>query len=141
MADCVPVLLASPRGVAAVHAGWRGTAAGIVQVAVEHLCSRTGCRPADVLAAVGPCISVEAYEVGEEVVSGISERVPPEVFVDRCRARPHVDLKAANRWLLEDAGVLEVDVLPHCTWGDRRFFSHRRDGELTGRQAAVIGCC
>jgi len=141
VADCVPVLLASPRGVAAVHAGWRGTAAGIVQVALEHLCDRAGCVAAEVVAAVGPCISVDAYEVGEEVVAGIAGRVPPEVFVASEWERPHVDLKAANRWLLEQAGVVEVDVLPHCTWGDRRFFSHRRDGGETGRQAAVIGCC
>jgi len=138
VADCVPVLIAGPGGVAAVHAGWRGTAAGVVAAAVSVLCERTGAAPGDLVAAVGPCISAQAYEVGDEVVQGISARVPPTVFVHPGQPRPHVDLKAANAWLLVQAGVERVDVLGHCTHGDAGFYSHRRDGPATGRQAGVI---
>lgn len=138
-ADCVPILLAAPGGVAAVHAGWRGTAQAIVAVAVERLVRETGCSRDDIRAAIGPCIGVDAYEVGEEVVSGISAVVPEEVFVRRGAARPHVDLKAANRAILNQAGVDRVEVLPHCSLSDLRFFSHRREGALTGRMAAIIG--
>ena len=138
-ADCVPILLAAPGGVAAVHAGWRGTARGIAGTAVERLCWEVGCSPGQVRAAIGPCISVEAYEVGEEVVAGIGELLPEEVFVQRSGGRPRVDLKAANRALLVKAGVNEIDVLPHCSLSSRDFYSHRRDGAATGRMAAVIG--
>ncbi len=138
VADCVPVLLAAPGGVAAVHAGWRGTAAAIVRAGVTALCERTGASPSQVVAAIGPCISVDAYEVGDEVVAGVGAVVPRDVFVREGSGRPHVDLKAANAWLLREAGVEEVDVLPHCTHGDPAFFSHRREGPNTGRQAGVI---
>ena len=138
-ADCVPILLAAPGGVAAVHAGWRGTAQGIAAVAVQRLVEETGCDRSQICAAIGPCISVDAYEVGEEVVSGIGAVLPEEVFVRRGEGRPHVDLKAANRAILAGEGVEQIDVLPHCSFDDNTFFSHRRDGGQTGRMAAVIG--
>ncbi|MCP4804689.1 MAG: peptidoglycan editing factor PgeF [Proteobacteria bacterium] len=133
VADCVPVLLAAPGGVAAVHAGWRGTVERIVPIAVQVLCARTRCRPSDVVAAVGPCISVEAYEVGDEVLDRVSALGP-----GLTRGR-HADLKAANALLLRECGVEQVDVLAGCTSGDPAFFSHRRDRGDTGRQAALIG--
>ncbi|MEC7239629.1 MAG: peptidoglycan editing factor PgeF [Myxococcota bacterium] len=138
-ADCVPILLAAPNGVAAVHAGWRGTAKGIAAAAVERLVEETGCSRDEIFAAIGPCIGLDAYEVGEEVVSGIGAILPEEVFVRRGTDRPHVDLKAANRAILENAGVSKIEVLPHCSLSDERFFSHRREGTRTGRMAAVIG--
>jgi polyphenol oxidase len=138
VADCVPVLLAAPGGVAAIHAGWRGTAAAIVQSAVAVLCDRTGATPDQVTAAVGPCISVDAYEVGDEVVAGVGAVVPTDVFVQARQPRPHVDLKAANAWLLREAGVGRIDVLTHCTATDPGFYSYRRDRGITGRQAGVI---
>jgi YfiH family protein len=137
-ADCVPILLAGPGGVAAVHAGWRGTAAAIVGKSVAALCARTGARPEQLVAAIGPCIGVGAYEVGEEVVQGIAAVVPAEVFVKPGKPRPYVDLKAANAWLLKRSGVVQIDVLPHCTFTDLGFYSHRRDGSGTGRQVGVI---
>ncbi len=138
IADCVPILIAAPGGVAAVHAGWRGTAEAIVQRAVAALCQRVGCGPGELVAAIGPCIAVDAYQVGPEVVAGIASVVPEQAFVQPRQPRPHVDLKAANAWLLDDCGVGRVDVLPHCTHGDSGFYSHRRDGPATGRQAGVI---
>ena len=138
-ADCVPILLAGPGGVAAVHAGWRGTAQGIGPSAVRTLCERLECRPSDLTAVIGPCIGLEAYEVGEEVVEGLASLLPEDAFVSRTQPRPHVDLKAANRVLLEQEGVGLIDVLPQCTFSDSSFFSHRREGARTGRMAAVIG--
>jgi len=138
-ADCVPILLAGPGGVAAVHAGWRGTALGIVAKTATLLSERLGCPPHRLKAAIGPSIGCNAYEVGTEVVDGIGAHVPAEVFVKQHGGRLHVDLKAANRFFLEQAGVEDIDVLVECTYENPVFFSHRRDGASTGRMASVIG--
>lgn len=135
VADCVPVLLAGPGGVAAVHAGWRGTVARIVPIAVQELCARAGCRPGDLTAAIGPCITLPAYEVGDEVLQRVGA-LGPGLIQGR-----HVDLKAANALLLEECGVRDIDVLPGCTVADPALFSHRRDQGETGRQAALIAWC
>ncbi|MGE0708679.1 MAG: polyphenol oxidase family protein [Planctomycetota bacterium] len=140
-ADCVPVLLATraaPRpGVAAVHSGWRGTALGVVEAAVDALCAASGARPAALVAAIGPCISGEAYTVGPEVVAALRDQagLAPESFL---LPGPRVDLGAAVAAQLRRAGVEEVERLACCTVGDERFFSHRREGDATGRFAGVI---
>jgi YfiH family protein len=139
VADCVPILLAVPGGVAAVHAGWRGTAQGIAKQGVSALCLATGADPAEVVAAVGPRIGACCYAVGPEVVEGIGVHVAPEVFVSQRGSATHVDLGAANAAQLQAAGVTDIDVLDACTACESRFFSHRRDGPGTGRLAAVIG--
>lgn len=140
-ADCVPILLAGPGGVAAIHAGWRGTAADVTRAGVRALCAATGCVPSDLRAAIGPCISGAEYEVGRDVVLAC-ERVAP---ADAGRAwhsvgpngRDHVDLAILNANILLDLGV-QVDVLGICTVTDGRFWSYRRDGEAGGRQVAAI---
>jgi YfiH family protein len=139
VADCVPILLAAPGGVAAVHAGWRGTAQGIAKQGVWALCRATGADPAQVVAAVGPRIGACCYAVGPEVVEGIGVHVAPEVFVSQRGSATHVDLGAANAAQLQAAGVMDIDVLEACTACESRFFSHRGDGPGTGRLAAVIG--
>ena len=140
-ADCVPILLAGNGGVAAVHAGWRGVASQVVGRAVELLSAQLGCPASELTAVIGPHISVGAYEVGEEVVRGIeSSGVPREVFVNAGAGRDHVDLGAAVERQLVIAGVLDVESIGACTYGDHRFFSHRRDGSGTGRQAGLITC-
>jgi YfiH family protein len=133
-ADCVPILLAAPGAVCAVHAGWRGTVARIAQVAVRELCRVAGCGPGAVLAAIGPAISLEAYEVGDEVLAAVAEVAPAEKVI---RGR-RVDLKATNRHLLQELGVSAIDVLPHCTAADPSLFSYRADGPGTGRQTSFI---
>lgn len=135
VADCVPILLAAPGAVAAVHAGWRGTVARIAPIALQHLCATARCRPADVTAVVGPCVSLAAYEVGDEVLDAVSALGP-----GLTRGR-HVDLKASNALLLREAGVEHLEVLPHCTVTTPGFFSYRRDGPDCGRQAALIALC
>jgi YfiH family protein len=138
-ADCVPILLAAPGGVAAVHSGWRGTAADVVGAAVEALCAATGGAPHEIRAAVGPRISGAAYAVGEEVVAALRAcDLDSAVFARRSVGRVTVDLGAAVRAQLERRGVRQVDVAPVCTVADPRFFSHRGEGPTTGRFAGVI---
>ena len=133
-ADCVPILMAAPGVVCAVHAGWRGTVARIVQRAVDKLVQVSGCAPEQLRAAIGPAISVEAYEVGAEVLQAVAAVAPVERVV---RGR-HVDLKATNEHLLRESGVRSIEVLPQCTAGDPRLFSYRADGPGTGRQTSFI---
>lgn len=170
-ADCVPILLADPhrRVVAAVHAGWRGTLGRVVAKTLGRMRFEFGTRPEDVVAALGPAIGPCCYEVGPEVAQAFSnqfaraaewfegpfERLatgeepnplpwltmmppghepPPE--------RVQLDLRAANRWQLVDAGVhpRNIAVSALCT-GCRSdlFFSYRKEGAGTGRMMSVIG--
>jgi YfiH family protein len=137
-ADCVPVLLADPaaRVVAAVHAGWRGLAAGAVEAGVAALAAAGG-DPSASVALVGPCIGASAYEVGPDVLDQVAGRYP-EAAATTASGRPAVDLAAAAGAALGAAGVGAVRVAGECTFTQpERFFSFRRDG-TTGRQAGVI---
>ena len=170
-ADCVPILLADPRErvVGAVHAGWRGTLARIVAKTIGRMRLEFGTLPEDVIAALGPAIGLCCYEVGPEVAQAFSaqfsraaewfagpfERLatgeepnplpwltmmppghepPPE--------RVRLDLRAANRWQLMEAGLKaqNIAVSALCT-GCRSdlFFSYRKEGAGTGRMMSVIG--
>lgn len=147
VADCVPLLLADPGtgAVAAVHAGWRGTLAGIAGEGVRALEREVGAPPSRLLAVIGPSIGPCCYEVSEDVAAqfrdalgGAVARAPVPAAGG---ARPHLDLWAANREVLARAGVAaeRVQVLGRCTSCERdRFFSHRRDAGRTGRQMAFI---
>lgn len=142
MADCVPILVACPRTgqVAAVHAGWRGLVAGTVDSAVASLEAR-GARRGELLAAIGPCIGVEAYEVGPEVAATCRAAGLGEAVVDR-RPREHLDCFRAAAIRLVSAGVDagRIDGGPLCTFRHAdEFFSYRRDGARSGRMAAIIG--
>ncbi|MCC7409909.1 MAG: peptidoglycan editing factor PgeF [Phycisphaeraceae bacterium] len=143
VADCVPVLLAdrSGRRVAAVHAGWRGVAAGVVTHAVGVMRERFGVRPGDLAAAIGPCISLQHFEVGPEVAEQFRGADLAAVIDEKSFAKPHVDLQQAVRLQLRRAGVSEstIDGTDRCTFEHAgEFFSHRRDRGVTGRLAAVI---
>lgn len=141
-ADCVPLLLFCPkhRVAAAVHAGWRGSLAGIAARAVETMTAAYGCRPADVLAVIGPCIHLDAFQVGDEVFDPFEASFGAPVS-QRRSASLHVDLVAANQRVLTEAGLsaARIEVIDHCTFArDDLFFSHRRDKGRTGRQMAYI---
>jgi len=139
VADCVPVLLALPGAIAAVHAGWRGTVAEIVPRAVEALCTAADATPDQVLAAVGPCIGACCFEVGPEVVAGLSALLAPADFLREGRGeRPHVDLRAANRALLERCGVRHIETVGPCTACSTDLFSYRAEQGVTGRQVGFI---
>lgn len=140
-ADCVPVLLATRdgRAVAAVHSGWRGTALHVAARAVEALVRR-GAVASEVCAVVGPCIQACCYEVGPELAERFRAAFGPEV-VRAGGVRPHLDLSRAVRTTLLGAGLSadNVDLQPACTACDAaRFYSHRRDGGVTGRHLAFI---
>ncbi|MEM7576280.1 MAG: polyphenol oxidase family protein [Planctomycetota bacterium] len=137
-ADCVPILLATTDGeaVAAVHAGWRGLEAGVIDAALKTL-ALLG-NETSMVAAIGPCIGVAAYEVGEEVASRFEHGV---VRRDDW-PRPHLDLRALSlRQLLEGGLPPErIDAANACTFAEsERFGSYRRDGKGCAHQAAYIG--
>lgn len=141
VADCAPVLLFDPRhhAVAAVHAGWRGTAAGIVGKALREMTNCFGSRPVECYAYVGTCIDAEAYEVDADVADHFDR---PFKRWDGNRHKFFIDLKGANRDQLERAGVPtdHIGQSPFSTVADNRdYFSHRREGGRTGRMLAVIG--
>jgi YfiH family protein len=145
-ADCPGVLLvdAERRALALAHAGWRGTVAGVVPAALSALVARHGADPARVRAAVGPGVCAARYEVGPEVADVFRASFAPEdgVVRDALGGRPHVDLAAAVVAQLVREGVPRgaIEVLGRCTLSEpHAFFSHRRDGEGTGRHALVAG--
>jgi YfiH family protein len=141
-ADCVPILIedrASGR-VAAVHAGWRGVEARIVEVAVQALVA-DGARVADLRVATGPCIQRCCYEVDGDLPGRFSAAFGPAVVVAQPgAARLHLDLPLALERSLAAIGLLadQLDRLGECTCCDQRFFSHRRDRGLTGRHLNFI---
>jgi YfiH family protein len=132
VADCLPVALAGPGAVAMLHCGWRGLAAGIVAEGVAAL-EELGAG-ANVTAAIGPGAGRCCYEVGEEVHAAF-EDLGPEVRDGR-----RLDLKLVARRRLEAAGVPDVHDIELCTMcsDPELFFSHRRDGGVTGRQAGAV---
>lgn len=135
-ADCVPILLGNVEtgAVAAVHAGWRGVEARIVPVAVARLGD-----PAALVAAIGPHIRRDAFEVSEEVAARIAASAHGAEVVEARAPRPHVDLAAAVMAQLRHAGVERVDDVGGCTHAQPdRFFSHRRDAGRTGRHLSAI---
>jgi YfiH family protein len=148
VADCIPAVLVDPRtgAFAAVHAGWRGTLAGVLPAAVRALGEHFGARPADLRVALGPAIGPCCFEVGIEVAEAFEiglpdARVAGVIHDAQPGGKPHVDLKRANRVLLERAGVARaaIDDGPECTSCDRaRFFSYRRDKGRTGQHLAFV---
>jgi len=134
-ADCVPVLIAGPQGIAAVHAGWRGIAGGVIPATLEKMTGDPGERTAWIGPAIGPC----CYEVGEDVAGQVVAASAPEVAHPGPRGRPHLDLQAAARLQLERGGVGQVLVLAHCTrCEEEKLWSYRREGKAAGRNLAFI---
>jgi purine-nucleoside/S-methyl-5'-thioadenosine phosphorylase / adenosine deaminase len=124
VADCLPVALAGDGGVAMIHCGWRGLAAGIVGKGVEAAEARA--------AAIGPGIGPCCYEVGETVLAAFGA-LGPGLASGRM-----LDLREVARRQLRQAGVEQIEVCELCTsCHPELFFSHRRDGEPTGRQAGL----
>jgi YfiH family protein len=139
VADCAAVLIADPRtrAVAAIHAGWRGVAAGVIRQGVRALGS-LGCQGGDLVVAVGPRICSSCYEVGAEV----ARRFPESVEDAPGRADKYLlDLGRAIEVSLIAAGISSdrIEVLGHCTFcEEERFFSHRRSPGGCGRNLGFI---
>jgi YfiH family protein len=169
-ADCIPVLVADPenRAVGAFHAGWRGTVARVVEKGIGRMRKEFGSDPAKLVAAIGPGARACCYEVGRELRDRFESQFSyaAELFHDVYKSDPvrekypllfltarapghseeigprlHLDLAAANRRQLEDAGLLPANISDTgvCTvCRPRQFFSYRRDGK-TGRLWGAIG--
>jgi YfiH family protein len=138
VADCAAVLLADPlhRVAAACHAGWRGCLAGIVPATCRAMIEQ-GAKPEAILAYVGPCISVERFEVGPEVAG----RFPSEFVHRRKGAKHHVDLRGALRQQLLSVGLPErhIEVSTICNASNTDdFFSHRAENGKTGRMMGLV---
>lgn len=145
VADCVPILLCDPnkRVIAAVHAGWQGTAGKLVSKTVEGMKSEFGCKPEMIQAAIGPCIGKCCYEVDAPVRQAfIKGGIAWDSFADASgEGKWQLDMAAANRELLLLAGV-KADSIQNsgmCVCCQRElFFSYRRDKGETGRQMGFV---
>lgn len=154
-ADCVPVLVVDvhKKAVAAFHAGWRGTAARIVEQGIERMRQEYGSRPEDLTASIGPSIGPCCYSVGEEVHAQFASNFPyaqelfREVQAPDSPPELHLNLWEANRRQLLAAGLeqAKVTVVADCTacsrdlQGALRYFSHRGERGIAGRMLNVVG--
>jgi purine-nucleoside/S-methyl-5'-thioadenosine phosphorylase / adenosine deaminase len=137
-ADCLPVLLCDIQGsvVGAVHSGWKGLAAGIIETTVQAM----DVAPQNLMAWLGPAISQQAFEVGEEVRAAFVEIQPQSAsaFIPGLKGKWFADLYALARMRLDVLGITSIFGGGYCTYREReRFFSYRRDG-ATGRMGTFI---
>lgn len=141
VADCTPILVfdAKNEAVAAIHAGWRGTVAGIVFKTLQFMADTFGSRPADCFAFVGTCIDECSFEVGDEVAAHFADDFKR---FNAGRGKFFVDLKRANAAQLLDFGLppAHLEISPYSTVLDNAdYFSHRAERGTTGRMLAAIG--
>ena len=124
-----------------IHAGWRGTAAGIAAKAAEKMVRELGCRPENIRAAVGPCIGPCCFETDADVPEAMLAALgaEAEACIRPAGEKFYVDLKELNAIWLRRAGVTQIDVSAECTCcRPERFWSHRRVGGHRGSLAAII---
>jgi len=141
--DCVPILLYDPvrRVVGIVHAGWMGTAKGIVTQTVNTMRSAFQSKPGDILAAIGPSIAAHHYEVGVEVVEKVESAFGQDAddLLDRKGESIYFDLWAANQLLLENIGIINIENSGLCTACNLKdWYSHRAEFGNTGRFGVLI---
>lgn len=142
-ADCTPILLYDPvvGVIGAVHSGWRGTAAGIVAAAVRKMHECFGCVPANIRAAIGPCIGSCCFETDRDVPDAMLAALgkDAEAAIVPRGEKYYVNLKALNALWLRREGVERIDCCEDCTaCQPERFWSHRRVGDRRGSLASVI---
>ncbi len=145
-ADCVPILIydSVTHTIAAIHAGWRGTVKQIVSKTLQAMIDKFGVNPHTCQAIIGPSISVEAFEVGEEVVDSFCQAHFPESIIQSPKishTKYHIDLWAANSYLLEQGGLPldHIQIAGICTYQHSdTFFSARKLGIKSGRIFTAI---
>jgi len=142
-ADCVPILMYDryKNVVGMAHAGWLGTVRGTSTAAVKAMVEHYDSQPGDIMAAIGPSIGADHYEVGPDVISQVEQAFGTDAkrLIETRDGRTYLDLWAANRLQLEKSGVQQIEVAGVCTachlddW-----FSHRGEKGKTGRFGALI---
>lgn len=146
-ADCVPLYFVDPvkKAIGLSHSGWRGTVNKMGKVTVEKMAEVFGSAPEDIIAAIGPSICRDCYEVSEDVISVFREKFAPEfwdrLFYRKENGKYQMDLWAANLEVLKEAGVKEehiavTNVCTHCN--PDLLFSHRATGEKRGNLSAFL---
>jgi YfiH family protein len=142
-ADCAPILLydRQNQAIGIGHAGWKGAIVDLPGAMVRAMQQAFASDPAELLAAVGPCIGSCCYEVGQDVVTAVHEAFvqPHALLVDKGGPRPHFDLPQANRRNLERAGVRQIEMSGFCTaCRTDLFYSHRAEKGRTGRFGVIL---
>ena len=142
-ADCGTILLYDPvhRAIGAVHAGWRGVAAGLVAKTALKMHDTFGTEPKDLLCALGPAIGPCCFETDDDVPAAMHDALGAQAdpFLTRRGAKWHIDLKAINAHWLESLGVRHIDICPHCTaCRQDLYWSHRKVGNARGAQIALL---
>lgn len=149
VADCVPILLCDPvrRVIGAVHAGWRGTAAGILKKTIHTFAERFSSDPRDILVAIGPSIKSCCYEVDPDVAHAVAEASSgrdhsPDLYIRKKGAKYHVDLPCANRQQAVSEGIkgANIWIAGDCTFcNPEKYCSYRYARGTTCRQGGFIG--
>ncbi len=144
VADCVPILLFDKvqSVISAVHAGWRGTAKGILKNAIDSMVENFQCNPKSILIAMGPSIRGCCYEVGYEVINALQMQTFSEEFIFYHNGKRHVDLTIANKLQAISKGIMECNIWisSFCTYCNAdNYASFRLEGKKAGRQYGIIG--
>lgn len=144
-ADCVPILLFDPhkKVISAIHAGWRGTVKKIAEVVVQKMKDDYHSSPKNILAAIGPSIGPQIYEVGIEVVNAVKKSIPnAEITLSKNNSNKfHFDLWEANKQILLSMGLqaINIEMIGECTFQRTdKYFSARKEGIHTGRLVSGI---
>lgn len=144
-ADCVPILLFDKKNnvIAAVHAGWRGTVKKIAEIAVQKMIKNYNSSPKNILAAIGPSISPDIYEVGKEVVDEVKTSIPNANLLlhKNSSGNFHLNLWEANRQVLLAMGLKakNIEVFGECSFTEtEKYYSARKEGIETGRMVSGI---
>ncbi|XP_047226775.1 purine nucleoside phosphorylase LACC1 [Girardinichthys multiradiatus] len=149
-ADCMPILFADPvkKVIGAAHAGWRGTVMGVATATVDAMVTNFGCRHSDIVVAVGPSVGACCFTLDKEQAADFIT-LHPDCVPDPESAKPHVDIRLANRVLLQQCGILpdhihdnmvmdRPSVTPCTSCNPEDFFSHVRDGVNFGTQVGFL---
>ncbi|MCS7203749.1 MAG: peptidoglycan editing factor PgeF [Thermodesulfovibrio sp.] len=144
VADCVPILIFDPSAkvVAAVHAGWRGTAKGILKRTIIKMKETFNSNPAHLLIAMGPSIKGCCYEVGQDVIEALKTQTPSEEFILSFDGKKHVDLSIANLLQALSLNIPKENIwiCPDCTYCKSNLYaSYRHKKKFAGRQYGIIG--
>jgi YfiH family protein len=141
-ADCAPLLIYDPyvHAIGLGHAGWRGTLAGIGRSMINAMRTQFGCKPHNLIAAIGPCIAADRYIVGEDVANLFQDAYPDtDDIVLSGGDSIHLDLVKANTHSLTDSGVQSIETSGLCTAKNNAdFFSHRVEGKHSGRFSTIM---